>query len=132
MESVTRVCCPSELSQEETQTCISLIRGGAAVDPQSAAMELPLSLLVTVSHIGPHIAAVAVIKRSRPDYARAIINRSGFTFDKNMHELGYVVVQPSEQRRGLGHQIVRALLSAFQGSLFATTSHIGMKRILAT
>lgn len=58
-------------------------------------------LFVVVKREGDQIVGVGAVKGQRPNYARTIAGRSGFEFDPQMHELGYVVVRASHRRRGL-------------------------------
>ena len=120
-----------KLKPEETKTCISLIEEGNAVDVQCAKEELPYAPMVVVKRDGQDIVGVGTIKQVRPLYAQEISKHSGVSFDKNMHELGYVAVKPSYQKQGIAGKIVEKLVSEFKDHpLFATTSHEGMRRIL--
>lgn len=122
---------PDVLSKEEIQACLSVIEEGCAVNLKSAARELPLAMVVAIKRKGQDIVGVGAIKRKRPDYASKIAKRSGFSFDENSHELGYVAVKKSHQGQGLSHEITAKLLCTFQGRpIFATTSHERMKRTL--
>jgi hypothetical protein len=124
---------PNVLSKEEIQACLSVIKEGDAVNLKFAEKELPQAVVVAVKREGQNLVGVGAIKRKRPDYSSKIAKNSGFSFDQNMHELGYVAVKKSHQRQGLSHQITAKLLSTFQGRpIFATTSHEGMKRTLKT
>lgn len=110
--------------------CLSVIGEGDAVNLKSAQRELPLATVV-VKRDSQDIVAVGAIKRQRPEYASTISVKSGFSFDKNIHELGYVAVRESHRGRGMSHEISAKLLSEFKSRpLFATTSHDGMKRNL--
>lgn len=121
---------PDDL-KEEIQACVTLIKEGCAVDPESAAAELPRSIVVAIQRDGQDIVAIGAIKRKRPGYASGIARKSGFPFNENSHELGYVAVKESHRRRGLSQEITAKLLAAFQSRpLFATTSNEGMKRTL--
>lgn len=54
---------------------------GDAVDPDSAAVELPRSEILAVAAAGNLIVEVSAIKRRRPGYAGQIAQRSGASFD---------------------------------------------------
>jgi predicted GNAT family acetyltransferase len=85
--------------------------------------------MVAVVRDGRAIIGVGTIKRKRPKYAAKIAERSGFAFDQDMHELGYIAVADSHRGKGLSHQIVEKLLSAFgSGAIFATTSCVIMNK----
>ena len=76
---------------------------------------------------------MGAIKRRRPNYASTIAVKSEFEFNNNIHELGYVAVKNTYQRRGFSHEIIRTLISGLGGSsAFATTSHEGMKCVLTS
>ena len=124
--------CPgNNLSNEVIDACVKLIRQGDAVDPESAKAELPLAEMVAMRRAGQKVVAIGAIKRRRPKYAADIAQKSGFSFDHNMLELGYVSVGKSHQGQGLSHQIVTSLLTALPDrSLFATTSYERMKGTL--
>jgi GNAT superfamily N-acetyltransferase len=76
------------------------------------------------------IVGVGAIKRVRVTYAKSVGDKSCVTFPADTHELGYVAVHPNHQGKGLSHRIVRALLTEYQGRLFATTSSERMKHTL--
>ena len=122
------------LSQKDLDACVALIKeGGAITDPETAAEHLPECLFVVVQRDGDEIVGVGAIKGQRPDYAKGIASnrKSGYAFDHNMHELGYVVVKDSHQGKGLSKTITDKLLSLFQGKpLFATTSNERMRTTL--
>jgi len=122
---------PGALSKEEIRQCLSVIEDGCAVDPEWAAAEFPLAMVVAIARKGQDIVGVGAIKRKRPQYASTIAQSSGFSFNTNSHELGYVAIKKTHQKLGLSHEITAKLLSTFQGRpIFATTSHEGMKRTL--
>jgi len=123
---------PSNLTESDLLMCVSVVAEGGAVNPGSAAAELPKSLRIVVKREDEAIVGVGAIKRRRPHYASGIAEKSGFPFDPSLHELGYVAVRKDHQGRGFSHQIAAKLLSECnESSLFATTSHDGMKRTLA-
>lgn len=111
--------------------CLSVIKEGDAVNLKSAERELPLAMVIAVKHDGKDIVSVGAIKRERPGYAAQKAKDSGFPFDENIHELGYVAVRKSHQGQGLSHIITAKLLSAFKNRpIFATTSCDRMKGTL--
>ena len=107
------------------------MRTGDAVDPDSAAVELPRSEILALASAGNLIVGVGAIKRRRPGYARQIAESSGVSFDPNTSELGYVAVDPEHRGQRLAERIVRELLASHAAPLFATTSSERMKRTLA-
>ena len=127
-----QVFVPAELYKEEIQACIFLIQqGGAIENPKSVVEELPRAIVIAVKRDGTDVVGVGAIKRKRPSYASGIAKSSGFLFDANTHELGYVAVKKSHRKRGISHEIAAKLLSTFQTKpLFATTSHDAMKLTL--
>jgi hypothetical protein len=123
------------LTKEEVQAnfpaILSVIEQGGAVSLKSAKRRLPQAIIVAVVRDGQDIVGVGTIKRKRPKYAAKIAERSGFTFDQNTHEIGYIAVAESYRRKGMSHQIIGKLLSAFGGgAVFATTSCVVMKKTL--
>ena len=122
----------AELSQEEIETCVSVIRAGCAVDPESASQELPHAIAVAIVRAGEEIVGVGAVKSQRPDYATRIASdeKSGFLFDPEMHELGYVAVLESSRDQRLSSQIVERLLACYDGPLWATTSSARMRTSL--
>jgi predicted GNAT family N-acyltransferase len=125
-----KACAPGDLSPEELEACVTIIRRGAAVNQHSAEAELPQAELLAVARSGDDIVGVGVIKRIRRVYASSIADRSGASFDQDTPELGYVAVDYEHRRHGLSHRIVAELLSKHDGRLFATTSDDYMKKIL--
>ena len=121
----------SDLLPEEIAACVKVIREGSAVDPTTAAQELPYAVAVAIVCAGEHIVGVGAIKRSRPDYAKRIASaaKSAFAFDPQMNELGYVAVLPAH-RGGRSGPIMNSLLERFSGPLWATTSEDLMKHSL--
>lgn len=132
MNSGVQVYAPAELSKDEIRVCISLVqKGGALENPEWAADQLPRAIIIAIKRDGSEIVGVGAIKRRRPKYAGDKARKSGFEFDSNAHELGYVVVKESHRRKGISQQITAKLLSAFQTRpLFATTSNSKMKPTL--
>lgn len=119
------------LTKEELAACLAVIKEGCAVDSVSAKRELPKAKAVVTVRFGDEIVAVGVIKRARPRYAAKIATYSGFSFDKNMLELGYVARKESHSGNKFSQQIVARLLAVLADvPLFATTSHKTMKATL--
>jgi GNAT superfamily N-acetyltransferase len=121
---------PDDLSNEDIEACISLIREGGASYPKSVP-ELTRAMVVAIVHDGHEIVGVGAIKEKRPEYASIIARRSGFRFNKNIHELGYVAVNESHRGLGLSYAITVKLLATFrERPLFATTANKYMKGTL--
>jgi len=121
------------LSPEDVTACAALIAEGDAVDPDTAAEHLPQCLFVVVKRDGSQVVGVGAIKGRRSWYAKRIASKgkSGFEFDPDMHELGYVVTRASHRNRGISKEITAKLLSLFQGEpLWATTSNQFMQSTL--
>ena len=123
------------ISPEDVKACVSVLdEGGALKNVQTAADELPHCLFVVVKRDAGQVIAVGAIKAQRPRYAAGIASdrKSGYNFDPQMHELGYVVVKESHQRKGYSKEITEKLLALLPGkSLFATTSNLRMIATLA-
>jgi len=124
-------CSPRELTAADLAGCIAMIKSGDAVDPDSAAAELPRAIMVAVARWGDVLVGVGAIKRARTAYAARIADRSGAAFKPDTPELGYVAVHGSHQGRKLSHRLVAALISEHDRSLFATTDSEYMKKTLA-
>jgi len=60
------------------------------------------------------LGGVGAIKGQRANYARAIAQRSGFGFDPQTHEPGYMVVRESHRKRGISKAITERLLGVFE------------------
>ncbi len=121
---------PEGVPEAELATCIAIIEAGEAVNPETAKRELPLARVLVIARSGGDIVGVGAIKQARPAYASGIAKKSKFAFDENTQELGYVAVCCKHRKRGLSKRIVAELLSRYDGGLFATTDHDGMKRTL--
>jgi GNAT superfamily N-acetyltransferase len=126
-----QVLAQGEFPDNDLRECVSLIASGDAVDPGTAEEHLPHCLFVVVKREGDQIVGVGAIKGQRPNYVRTIARRSGFEFDPQMHELGYVVVRESHRNRGISKAITEKLLALFEHPLFATTSNEHMERTLS-
>lgn len=123
---------PGALSDVDLNTCLSIIRAGHAVDPNSAKTELRRSKRLVLVKIENEIVAVGSVKRVRTTYAARIAGeaKSGFAFASDTPELGYVAVDPRHRGKRLSHRLVAELLSRQVGGLFATTDNEYMKRTL--
>src|SRR5947209_446452 len=123
---------PKDLSEADITRCSAIIAAGGAVDPESAARELPHTTALVVVRKDDAIVGIGTIKRARPGYAKGISGESGHGFDPNIPELGYVAVEDDHRDQGLSHEIVDKLLLQHTGPLFATTDNERMKRTLET
>jgi hypothetical protein len=123
-------CAPGALSGADIERCIAIITSGDAVDPKSAARELPRTSALALVRTEGEIVGVGAIKRVRTGYTADIAQKSGFVFDSGTAELGYVAVDDKHRGKRLSHRIVEAL-TAQHGPLFATTDNEYMKRSLA-
>ncbi len=110
-----RTCGPGDLTSAEVAACIAIIRSGAAVDPEAARTELPLSRVLAVARREEEIVSVGVTKRIRRAM-RPLSQNAVDAFPPGTPELGYVAVDPRHQGNALSHRIVSALLSQHQGS----------------
>ncbi len=122
---------PKDLTTADFAICVTVIREGRAVNWKSAARELPHAEVLAIAYGGKQIVGVGAIKRSRPDYAAEVSEKSGVTFPSETSELGYVAVHPDHRDRHLSRRLVEALLSRQKGRLFATTDSERMKGTLA-
>lgn len=121
-----------ELSADDLNDCVEVLREGEAVDIDSARAELPIAPVVVLKRVDGKIVGLGAIKRQRPDYAARRAASSGWDFDQNMHEIGYVAVRKAFGNRGFSGQIMNALLAAFPPQPFwATTFNEFMERTLA-
>lgn len=119
------------LSEGDLAQCLQLLKNGGAVNVETAAQELPVAPLVAIHRDGGSVVAVGAIKVKRPHYARGVAKKSGFKFDDQCHEIGYVAVAETHGNRGLSKAITAKLLAEFtQRPVFATTSNKRMKSSL--
>jgi ribosomal protein S18 acetylase RimI-like enzyme len=135
------------LDDYEFRSCLELIAEGEAVNTDSATEELRKGRFTGIAKIEGKYVGTGSIKRQRPIYAAGISRKSNYSFDPNLHELGYVAVDPSHRGKNIAQTVVEHLLFAFckptivasppspdkpipPHSLFATTSNEGMKIIL--
>lgn len=110
---------------------VAFLAKGRAVDVKSARQELQRATATALAFSEEAIVAVGAIKGKRPDYASQIAKYSGFSFDENMPELGYIAVESSHRGNGLSHRIVSELLGLTPNApLFATTYNDRMKHVL--
>lgn len=124
-------CAPNDLSRKDMDRCIAIVIDGDAVDPESAAIELPVATVLAVAYKGREVVGVGAIKRLRIQYAKLVSDNSHFPLPSDMQELGYVAVCVEHRRQGLSHRIVAQLLLTHVGGLFATTPDPFMRRTLA-
>ena len=115
---------PGDLRKADLAACIAIVKKGDAVDGDSAARELSRAKMIAVVRTGAEIVGLGAIKRIRTTYASGISSekKSGFAFDPNIPEMGYIAVAQLHQNHGLSRQIVERLLSQ-EVRLFATTSN---------
>ncbi len=127
-----RASAPSKLSLRNLSHCTRIVRTGDAVDPDSAAVELPRSEILALALAGNLIIMESVRSSAgAQDTPARSAERSGVSFDPNTSELGYVAVDPEHRGRRLAERIVRELLANHVAPLFATTSSEPLKRTLA-
>src|SRR5208282_2451824 len=119
-----------ELTEADRAACVAILTEGGAVDVRTAAWELPRASVVATVRRDNILVGVGAIKRERPDYASEKAELSGFEFDPNTPELGYVAVAKEHRERGLSRRIVGALTGDYHGRLFATTDDPYMKKTL--
>ncbi len=123
-------CSFNKLGKEERAACVDIVTAGGAVSPVHAEAELPLAPVTAIVKSGEEIVGVGAIKRARPGYAAGRAQKSGYAFDPNMNELGYVAVQRKHWDHGLSARLVEVLLSKHVGPLWATTDNDAMKPTL--
>ncbi len=126
-----KACSPNQFSLRDLSRCIRIVSVGNAVDPDSAAVEIPRAQVLALASAGNLIVGVGAVKHQRHEYASYIAERSGVSFDPNASEIGYVAIDAKHQGEQLSGRIVRELLSRHQGVLFTTTSSERMKKTLA-
>jgi GNAT superfamily N-acetyltransferase len=125
-----KVCSGQDMTEDEIADCVALITAGGAVDPDWAAASLPRAQLLAIVRTDTKIVGVGAIKRVRPAYAAGRAALSAATFDANMSELGYVVVDETHQGHRISTRIVDDLLKNHAGPLYATTDSARMKKTL--
>jgi hypothetical protein len=118
-----------DLTPDEIKACVAVLSEGGAVDLKIAERELPHAVTVAILWAGRDIVGVGAIKQQRPHYVKRIASASGFAFNANTHELGYVAVLEAH-RGGQSKRIVDSMLATFQGPLWATTFNDRMKSTL--
>src|SRR5437868_1439200 len=101
MKYDVQVLQPSELSEAEIARCVSLVNKGGALAVGFGAGQLRQSRCVCLIRYGSGIVGLGVIKLPRPQYASRIAERSGFDFDKNTLELGYLSRDPCHKGSSL-------------------------------
>jgi hypothetical protein len=124
------VCQPADLSRSERGNCIRIVQQGLAVNPESAAYEVPRAVLIAVLRAGTEIIGTGAVKRMRSKYALDIARQSQFPFDAERHELGYIAIDNRHRGKHLSHKILAALVSKYDRPLYATTDNENMKRSL--
>jgi hypothetical protein len=115
---------PGDLTKADLAACIAIVKKGDAVDGDAAARELCRAKTTAVVRTGEEVVGLGAIKRIRFAYASGISSekKSGFAFDPNMPEIGYIAVVERHQNHGLSRRIVERLLCQ-ETRLFATTSN---------
>jgi hypothetical protein len=121
---------PAELSSSERADCIRIVQQGSAVNPKSAAYELPRAVRIAVLRAGTELIGAGAIKRRRSKYALDIARQSQFPFDPDRHELGYIAIDKKYRGNHLSHKILATLLSNYDRPLFATTDSKRMRSSL--
>ncbi|MDE2184648.1 MAG: hypothetical protein KGJ78_16635 [Alphaproteobacteria bacterium] len=121
-----------DLTKDQQQTVLQILKNGGAVSVSSAKKALPnATALVLLRHHGA-IVGIGTIKPERVGYAKdkQAPEKAGYAFDPKMLELGYVVVHNDHRNKKLSGDIVTALLTRYDGPLFATTDAPNMKHTL--
>ena len=95
------ICATADLSLTELERCNAIVTSGGAVKVKFAVAELPRASKLAVVRLEIEIVALGAIKRIRDYYAADIAKKSGFDFDKNMPEVGYIAVDDQRRRRRL-------------------------------
>ena len=108
---------------------MALIAEGGAVNRAYVEEWFPLSVVVAVKWSGAEVVGVGVIKPARPHTA-TVARQSDFKLHPKMRELGYITVKDEHQGQGISRAIVKALHSAHEAPLYATTSDERMRRTL--
>jgi predicted GNAT family N-acyltransferase len=119
------------LSQTTVRICAEILKEGAAVDVGSAKRGLGNAKKIALAKNGKEIIAVAALKAFRPKYAAKVAQQSSATIERDTLELGYVGVRLAHRGKGLGGDVVQALLEGVNDPLFATTSSSAMAKILS-
>jgi hypothetical protein len=127
---VVGVCSGSELSEADRAACMAILSEGGAVNVQTVAWELSRASVVATVRRDNVVVGVGTIKRERPDYASEKAESSGYVFDGNTLELGYIAVAKEHRHRGLSSLIVGTLIADCHDRLFATTDDPHMKKTL--
>ena len=123
------IACPSRLTEPARKECVALIANGGAVDRAYVEQWFPLSVVVAVKWSGAEVVGVGVIKPARPHTA-TVARESGFELPPKMHELGYITVKDEHQGQGISRALVKALHTAHEAPLYATTSNERMRSTL--
>lgn len=124
---------PVRLTAAEFMAALDLLTAGEAVSVASAREEIPRAKALALVKKDGELVGIGTIKSERRWYAEDVqaAEKSGFKFDSDMLELGYVAVSAKHGGKHFSGRIVDALLSHYDGSLFATTDHARMKSTLA-
>jgi hypothetical protein len=131
VQVTTETLRPSDMSKEDLQTCLDLIKEGSAVSVARAKTEFFNAMLVSTRRQDGEIVGVGVVKMQRPDYASRIASKAEYSFNEKMHEIGYVSVKKECEGHGHCQTILESLLSRFPNRpIFATTFSDPMKHIL--
>lgn len=119
------------LSQTSIAACTEILKEGAAVDVRSAKRGLGSAKKIVLAKNGKEIIALAALKAFRPQYAERIALQSSTSIEPDTIELGYIAVRQTYRGKGLGRDIIRALLEGVKDPLFATTTSAAMGKILS-
>jgi len=114
-------CAPGALGEADIAACIGIIRSGEAVNPESAAGELPLARLTALARKDGQIVGVGAIKRIRRVYASIVAERSGKEFSSQTPELGYVAESVGRVVKHFGSKLP---VIGFCGAPFTLASYM--------
>lgn len=127
---VVQTCVPDDLTEDEIERCISIVKEGEAVDAESVESELPKATAIAVVRKGEEIVGVGVIKRVRHGYSAGVGSKAGYAFPHNTPELGHVARDRAHKGNKFAPRIVAALIEQCKGPLWATTDSPGMREAL--
>ena len=126
-------CVPATLNDTDLDQCIALLSTGGALAAIPTKPHLRSANVVVLAKTEGDIVGLGVVKRVRPRYTADVCGegKSGFRFLPDTPELGYIVVDPTHQRKKLSYRLVAELVNSGNDRLFSTTDSLPMKKALA-
>lgn len=135
MMFISKIKKPSHCADEELSTFESLVRGAGEVNPNGLNERIRNAhyLMFLFDEAGES-CGVSALKMPADGYRSRVFNKAHSVLSPASYplELGWVVVSPAHQGKGLSYRLVSELLSTAGGDLIYATTRVDNTRMHRT